>query len=86
MVYHRMCGYPVEWIGDVTAEVHALSGKPVWPIIQSVDEPSALSAAEYGRALDIVLRHPAADGVLVFTLKGALDEAKLSVMREKLAA
>ncbi len=86
MVYHRMCGYPVEWIGDVAAEVRALSGKPVWPIIQSVDEPAALSAAEYGRALDIALGHPAADGVLVFTLKGALDEAKLSVTREKLAA
>jgi hypothetical protein len=86
MVYHRMCGYPVEWIGDVAAEVRALSGRPVWPIIQSVDEPSALSAEEYGRALDIVLRHPAADGVLVFTLKGALDEAKLAVTREKLVA
>jgi len=86
MVYHRMCGYPVAWIGYVAAEVRALSGKPVWPIIQSVDEPSALSAAEYGQALDIVLRHPAADGVLVFTLKGALDEAKLAVTREKLAA
>jgi len=86
MAYHRMCGYPVEWIGDVAAEVRALSGKPVWPIIQSVDEPSAMSAAEYGQALDIVLGHPAADGVLVFTLKGALDEAKLSVTREKLAA
>jgi len=86
MAYHRMCGYPVEWIGDVAAEVRALSRKPVWPIIQSVDEPSALSAAEYGQALDIVLRHPAADGVLVFTLKGVLDEAKLSVTREKLAA
>ena len=53
MVYHRMCGYPVEWIGDVVVEVHDLTGKPVWPIIQSVDEPSPLSAVEYGRALDI---------------------------------
>ena len=86
MVYHRMCGYPVEWIGDVVAEVRALSGKPVWPIIQSVDEPSSLPAEEYGQALDVALRHPAADGVLVFTLKGALDEAKLSITREKLAA
>jgi hypothetical protein len=84
MVYHRMCGHPVEWIGDVTAEVGVLGGKPVWPIIQSVDEPSILSAAEYGQALDAALCHPAADGVLVFTLKGALDEAKLSVTREKL--
>ena len=86
MVYHRMCGYPVAWIGDVVAEVHALSGKPVWPIIQSVDEPSALSAAEYGQALDAILCHPAADGVLVFTLKGALDKAKLAVTRDKLTA
>jgi hypothetical protein len=86
MVYHRMCGCPVAWIGDVTAELRALSGKPVWPIIQSVDEPSILSAAEYGQALDVVLHHPAADGVLVFTLKGVLDELKLSVTREKLAA
>lgn len=86
MVYHRMCGYPVAWIGDVTAELHALSGKPVWPIIQSVDEPSILNAAEYGQALEIVLRHPAADGVLVFTLKGTLDEAKLSVTRKRFSA
>ncbi|MCU0500892.1 MAG: putative glycoside hydrolase [Anaerolineae bacterium] len=86
MVYHRMCGYPAQWIGDVAAELRTLSGKPVWPIIQSVDEPSILSAAEYGQALEIVLRHPIADSVLVFTLKGVLDAAKLSVTREKLTA
>ena len=85
MVYHRMCGFAPEWIGDVTQEIARLSGKPVWPIIQSVDHPDPLPAAEYGRALKIALRHPASDGALVFTLKGALQEKKLAVTKEVFA-
>lgn len=83
MVYHLMCGQPVDWIGQVTEEMHVLSNKPIWPIIQSVDEPRPLSAAEYGRALDVALNDPHADGVLIFNLKGALDEAKLTVTKAK---
>jgi hypothetical protein len=83
MVYHLMCGRPAAWIGDVTEEVNALSGKPVWPIIQSVNEPAPLSAEEYAKALDVALNHPASDGALVFTLKGALDEAKLAVTKAR---
>ena len=85
MVYHVMCGRTVAWIGQVTGEISALSGKPVWPIIQSVDEPAPLSADEYGAALDVALQHPASDGVLVFTLKGALAKAKLAVTRARFA-
>jgi hypothetical protein len=81
MVYHAMCGQPVDWIGEVTAEIQALSDKPVWPIIQSVDEPRPLPAEEYSQALDIALNHVASDGVLVFHLKGALNEAKLAVTK-----
>ena len=84
MVYHVMCGRPPAWIGEVTEEVHALSGKPVWPIIQSVDRPNEpLSAEAYGQALDVALGSPAAEGVLVFTLEGALDAAKLEVTKQK---
>ncbi|MBN1579605.1 MAG: hypothetical protein JXA89_02805 [Anaerolineae bacterium] len=83
MVYHTMCGYPVEWIGAVTREVYALSGKPVWPIVQAVDEPVPLSAREYGRALDIVLGDPEAGGVLVFTLKAALEREKLAITKAR---
>ena len=83
MVYHRMCGYGPEWISEVTDEVHALSGKPVWPIVQSVDEPDPLPADEYRAALDTALRSLASEGVLVFTLKGALAEEKLRVTRDR---
>ena len=86
MTYHLMCGYPPAWIGEVVQEVHDLSGKPVWPIIQSVDKPAPLSPEEYGECLDIALDHPASGGVLVFTLEGALSEAKLAVTRDRFRA
>jgi hypothetical protein len=86
MVYHRMCGRPPEWIGEVVEEVRALSGKPVWPIIQSVDDPDPLPAEEYRRALDVALGNPASDGVLVFTLEGALMGARLAVTKDRLGA
>jgi hypothetical protein len=78
MVYHLMCGREPGWIDQVVSEVHALSGTPVWPIIQSVDMPTALSALEYDRALEVALGSPASDGVLVFTMQGALDPDKLA--------
>jgi hypothetical protein len=79
MVYHRMCGYPPQWVGEVTAEIRTLTGKPVWPIVQSIDEPTTLSPDEYGQVLDIALGHSSSDGVLVFTMKGALEAGKLDV-------
>jgi hypothetical protein len=87
MVYHVMCGHEPDWIGEVAAEVHALSGKPVWPIVQSVDQPTPLPAEEYGQALDVALQHPASHGVIVFTMKGVLsDVAKLEATRARFSA
>jgi hypothetical protein len=86
MVYHLMCGRSPEWIGQVTEEVARLSGKPVWPIIQSVDHPKELSVQAYSRAIEIGLHHPASDGVLVFTLEGALSEGKLRATKSVFAA
>ena len=83
MVYHRMCGQPVQWIAEVTTEVHRMSGKAVWPIIQSVDKPTPLTAEEYGAALEVAMGCDAAQGVLVFTLEGALAPAKLQVTQDK---
>jgi uncharacterized lipoprotein YddW (UPF0748 family) len=83
MVYHRMCGQPTRWIADVVQEIHALTGKPVWPIVQSVDEPTPLPADEYGKALDAALECTDARGVLVFNMKGALEPEKLAVTRAR---
>lgn len=84
MVYHAMCRRPVAWIDEVVRELAARTGRPVWPIIQSVDHPRLLPAAEYGQALEAALRCPASAGVLVFTLEGMLTPDKLSVTRRAL--
>ena len=86
MVYHRLCGQPVSWIGAVTEHVHALSRKPVWPIIQTMSEPDELSATEFGAAIEVALGTPASSGVILFTLKAVLEENKLETMREGFAS
>jgi uncharacterized lipoprotein YddW (UPF0748 family) len=86
MVYHRMCGQAIAWIHAVTEEVGKRSGRPVWPVIQSVDQPGPLPADEYARALDIAQESPASAGVIVFTLEGALEESKLAATRDRFTA
>ena len=85
MVYHLMCGHSPAWIGEVTEEIHRLSENPVWPIIQSLDDPTPLSAEEYGRAIDVAPQSSASDGVVVYKMEGALNAAKLAVTRSRFA-
>lgn len=86
MVYHRMCGQPVGWIAAVTEEAHQLSGRPIWPIIQTMSEPNELNAAELASAMDVALEAPGSAGVILFTLKGLIEEDKLETMRTRFRA
>jgi hypothetical protein len=81
MVYHRMCGHPVAWIAEVTEEVGRLSGRAVWPIVQSVDKPESLPAEEFEEALARAGGSPAAQGIIVFTLEGLLADNQESAHR-----
>lgn len=73
MVYHRMVGQDPAWIAGVCEDVRA-TGKAVWPIIQSVDDPQGLTPDEYRAALEVALS--AGDGALVYSLQGLEDEAR----------
>ncbi len=86
MVYHVMCGQPPEWIEQVSAEVHALSGKPVWPIIQAVDEPIPMPDQDYRAALETVMRSSVAAGVIVFHMRGVLSGGRLTLTGEAFQA
>ena len=83
MVYHLMCGQPPHWIDSVVSEVSQVTGKPVWPIVQSVDKPAQLSPEAYDQALEVALNCTAASGVLVFNMKDALQPAKLTVLQNR---
>jgi len=74
MAYHRMCGRPVSWIHDHALYLDGRTGRRgTWPIVQAVDHPGSLSAAELVQALEAGVKEPAG-GVIVFTLKELLQE------------
>jgi len=81
MVYHGLCGRPVEWIARVTDWVHDVSDKPVWPIVQSLDKPGKMSAEEFARTLETALKARGSEGVIIFTLRETSPD-KLEAMRQ----
>ena len=83
MVYHKMCGQPVSWIGDITEHAHGLTRKPIWPIIQTMSQPEALSDQEFGAAIDAAQGADGSAGVILFTLKGLLAENKVPTIQAR---
>ncbi len=82
MVYHRLCGQSPAWIADVVEEIRTRSCADILPIIQTIDAPGTLSAAELRRALEIA-RTVSDQGVLLFDLSAVVcDPDKLAVVRE----
>lgn len=67
MVYHRLCAQDIVWIADVIRDARTWSGRPVLPIVQSMDRPSPLTAQELEEALAVSLETDA-EGVMIFTL------------------
>lgn len=68
MVYHRMIEQPVGHIADVTREALEQSGKQVWPIIQAMNMPDELPAAEFRQSVDVAAQ-ASQTGVLIFTAR-----------------
>lgn len=82
MVYHRLCNRSPEWIADVVEEMRVRSCADILPVVQAIDAPGTLSAAELRCALEIA-RAVSDQGVLLFDLSAVVrDPAKLAVVRE----
>jgi hypothetical protein len=81
MVYHALCGRDIPWIAEITAWVGNVTGKPVWPIVQAMDDPDTVSPHELRQAVHTALAATGSDGVIIFNLK-ALNAEKLTVVQE----
>lgn len=81
MVYHKLCSKDVPWIADVTTWVWKETGKPVWPIIQAMDDPKKLGPQELRQAVKTALTAPGSQGTIIFNLK-ALSPEKIKVVKE----
>ncbi|MCB2173633.1 hypothetical protein KQH41_00040 [bacterium] len=68
MVYHRMVGREVEWVGEISRYYDEVAPGRVWPIVQAED----VGAKEFGRVLGSVARS-GADDVLVYSYRSMED-------------
>ena len=81
MVYHTLCGRDVPWIAEIAASLGKETGKPVWPIVQAMDDPATLSPQELRQAVQTALTATGSEGVIIFNLN-ALNPEKLKAVRE----
>jgi len=81
MVYHKLCGKDASWVAEITTWVWEMTGKPVWPIVQAMDEPGPLTPQEFRRVVNTALEASGSQGVIIFNLR-ALSPKKIGVVKE----
>ena len=72
MVYHLLCRKGPSWPAEFTKETILRTGKPVWPIVQAMDEPSKLPPEELEQVI-LDSGKASGTGVIIFTA-GHLDK------------
>jgi uncharacterized lipoprotein YddW (UPF0748 family) len=83
MTYHKLCYQPTAWIEQVIADFHRRTGKPILPIIQSLDLPTPIFVEEFDDALAKSLDAPT-EGVMIFTLEPLVsDGSKQDIVRSR---
>lgn len=67
MVYHRLCGQNVAWIGEMIADAQVAVGRKTLPIVQAMDRPGVLGPQELADTLTLCLAVES-EGAMIFTL------------------
>ncbi len=88
MVYHRMVGKPVKWVGEYAQYLKGkVKPRLVVPIVQAVDHPEKLRPGELSKAILLAVEN--SDGAMVFTARhvaaspAKFEEVKASFARAK---
>ncbi len=81
MVYHRVCGKPVEWISEITRWFYEQTAKPIWPIVQGWSEPGELTEEEFRETVRQGELAPSS-GVILFSLKHLVKEKRLELIKK----
>ncbi len=81
MLYHELCGRPVEWISQFVKYTASETNKPVWPIIQTdLGGEHNLPDDEFSAAVLHGLEAPAT-GIIIFRQQTLLSAKQLSILR-----
>lgn len=68
MVYHLLSHRDASWPARFTAETKVRTGRPVWPIVQAMDEPSKLPPEELEKVV-VESARASGTGVIIFTAR-----------------
>lgn len=83
MTYHRLTEQPLEWISYVAEKTAQITGKPVVPLIQSIDIPVTISGEEFRKSIEVAVGKPS-KGVIVFHFHDLLENmSKYKIMKNK---
>jgi hypothetical protein len=88
MLFHRMKGRPVEWVGEYLSWMDEATdasrkGSPlVWPIVQAHNHPGVVTAEEFREVMRLGMGLPAS-GIMMFSDVALVEDSmKVRVMRE----
>ncbi|MBZ0256370.1 putative glycoside hydrolase [bacterium] len=84
MIYHRMIGRPVEWVHDLTLAIKQETHKPVWPILQTMNNPDELTQEEFMRSIELALQ-ASQQGVILFTSNDIEKEGRWAQVKAALS-
>ncbi|MBX3000219.1 MAG: hypothetical protein KF893_16975 [Caldilineaceae bacterium] len=80
MVYHRLCGQSIGWVGQVSGWAKAHTDAAIWPVIETLPPPDSYPAAEFAEVLRRARQGGSGD-LILFKLDGLLaDTAKQSLL------
>lgn len=80
MVYHGLCGRDIPWIAGITDWTARRTGKDVWPIVQTIDEPAKMSPEDCARTVQAGLNAHGSSGLMVFTFDASLKDGKIEAI------
>lgn len=84
MIYHRMIGRPVEWVRDLTLAIKQETRKPVWPILQTMNNPDELTQEEFMRSIQLALQ-ASQQGAILFTSNDIEKEGRWAQVKAALS-
>lgn len=85
MLFHRLKGRPVDWVGTymqwIKTHLADQKGTYIWPIVQAHNQPDMVTAEEFEQAMRLGMQAPAT-GIMMFSDQTLIREkTKVDVVR-----
>ncbi|SMF16936.1 hypothetical protein SAMN02745866_01105 [Alteromonadaceae bacterium Bs31] len=82
MTYHKLADQSANWIEEVVDKLAKITGKPVVPLVQSIDTPTLISKEDFEHSIGLAVGEPS-KGVIIFHFHDLLaNQRKYEVVKK----